>query len=227
MARAFRAYMAARSRLAEDQLAFAVSRGVSQYVILGAGFDTYAYRNPHPHLRVFEVDFPATQEDKRAFLAEAGIAVPASLTYVPLDFEHRTLAEGLAGAGFHATMAAFFGWLGVVPYLTRDAFRATLETISALPAGSGVSFDYGLSRESLRFFQRLAFDALARRVAAAGEPFKLFFTPAELEAELRRAGFQRIEQHNADALNAMYFSRRSDGLRLPSPGLGMLATAWV
>jgi methyltransferase (TIGR00027 family) len=227
IARAFRAYMATRSRYAEDHLAAAVAAGTAQYVLLGAGLDTFAYRNPHPHLRVFEVDFPATQQWKRTLLAEARIAEPANLTFVPLDFEHMTLAAGLAAANFDPSRPAFFAWLGVVPYLTLEAFRSTLATIAALPAGSGVSFDYGLARESLSFLRRMAFDALARRVAAAGEPFKLFFTPDLLEAELRRAGFHRVEQRDADALNAMYFANRSDGLKLPSPGLGMLATAWV
>jgi methyltransferase (TIGR00027 family) len=227
IARAFRAYMAARSRYAEDHLAASVAQGVCQYVVLGAGFDTFAYRNPHPHLRVFEVDFPATQQDKRGLLGEAGITIPSTLTFVALDFEHKTLAEGLADAGFDRMQAAFFGWLGVVPYLTLAAFRATLETIAALPPGTGVSFDYGLSRESLSFLRRMAFDALATRVAAAGEPFKLFFTPDLLDSELHRAGFHRTEQRDSDWLNQMYFAGRSDGLKLPSPGLGMMATAWV
>lgn len=227
VARAFRAYMAVRSRFAEDQLTFAVSRGVAQYVLLGAGLDTFAWRNPHPLLRVFEVDFPVTQEFKRSLLGDAGLAHPSALTFVPLDFEHETLSAGLAAAGFDASRPAFFGWLGVVPYLTLEAFRSTLETIAALPPGTGVSFDYGLSRESLSLLRRTAFDALARRVAAAGEPFKLFFTPDQLESELRRTGFHRIEQHGAQKLNSTYFADRVDGLRLPSPGLGMFSTAWV
>src|SRR5271157_3517156 len=127
--REFRAFMAARSRYVEDQLAAAVAQGVTQYVVLGAGLDTFAYRNPFPSLRVFEVDFPATQEWKRTMLAEAEIALPDGLTFVPLDFEHKTLGEGLGEAGFDGGSPAFFGWLGVVPYLTLDGFRATLEAI--------------------------------------------------------------------------------------------------
>jgi methyltransferase (TIGR00027 family) len=227
IARAFRAYMAARSRYAEDQLAHAISGGVTQYVILGAGLDTFAYRNPWPHLRVFEVDFPATQAWKRELLANAVIAPPANLTFVPLDFEHKTLAAGLADAGVDAARPAFFGWLGVVPYLTREAFRSTIDTIARLPAGAGVTFDYGLSPKSLNFVRRMAFHALAKRVAAAAEPFRLLFTPDELEQELRRAGFRDIQQRDAGQLNDLYFAGRSDGLRLPSPGLGMLVTAWV
>jgi methyltransferase (TIGR00027 family) len=227
VARDFRLFMAARSRYAEDRLAEAVANGVTQYVVLGAGLDTFAYRNPFPALRVFEVDFPATQEWKRALLAEAAIALPASLTFVPLDFEHKALAEGLAEAGFDAGKAAFFGWLGVVPYLTLDAFRATLGAIAQLPAGSGVCFDFAFPPETLSPARRLVFDGLAGRVAAAGEPFRLFFGPEELAAELRRAGFERQEQVDSDGLNELYLKGRADGLKLSGAGLGRLATAWV
>ena len=227
VARDFRAFMATRSRYAEDRLADAVAKGIAQYVILGAGLDTFAYRNPFPALRVFEVDFPATQAWKREMLAEAGIALPGNLTFVPLDFEHKALAEGLAEAGFDAGSAAFFGWLGVVPYLTLEAFRATLSAIAQLPAGSAVSFDYALAPETLSPVGRKAFDALAGRVAAAGEPFQLFFTPETLEAELRRAGFHSIEQLDSDHLNEIYFKNRTDGLKLSAVKLAILATAWV
>ncbi|MGA3160024.1 MAG: class I SAM-dependent methyltransferase [Terracidiphilus sp.] len=225
--RDFRAFMAARSRYAEDRLAEAVKRGARQYVVLGAGLDTFAYRNPHSGLRVFEVDLPATQEWKRELLDKAGIARPKGLRFVPLDFEHQTLAEGLAEAGFDRGAAAFFGWLGVVPYLTLEAFRATLGVIAQLPAGSGVSFDYAVRPERLSAAGRKAFDALAGRVAAAGEPFQLFFTPEEMEAELGRAGFGRCEQVDSDELNERYFKDRADGLKLSAVKLGRVATAWV
>jgi methyltransferase (TIGR00027 family) len=225
--RDFRAFMAVRSRYTEDQLAAAVREGVAQYVVLGAGLDTFAYRNPFASLRVFEVDFPATQEWKRAMLAEADIALPAGLTFVPLDFEHHTLAEGLAEAGFDTGAAAFFGWLGVAPYLTLAAFRATLSVIAELPAGTALSFDYALAPETLSKVGRTAFAALSGRVAAAGEPFQLFFTPQTMESELRRAGFQRIEQLDSDRLNERYFKDRADGLKLSAVKLAMLTTAWV
>ncbi len=226
-ARAFRAFMAARSRYAEDRLAESVARGVTQYVILGAGLDTFAYRSPFPGLRVFEVDFPATQHWKQDLLAESAIVPPANLTYIPLDFEHKTLIPALAEAGFDAARPAFFAWLGVVPYLTLDAFRATLRAIASLASGSAISFDYGLLPHSLRPHRRAVFTEVARRVAAAGEPFRLFFSPSELDDQLRHAGFSRFEQLNAAQLNELYFAGRSDGLKLPTPGLGMLATAWV
>jgi methyltransferase (TIGR00027 family) len=227
VARDFRAFMAARSRFAEDQLAHAVARGVRQYVVLGAGLDTFAYRNPFPALRVFEVDFPATQEWKRELLAAAGIAVPESLTFVPLDFEHKALAEGLADSGFDVQRPAYLGWLSVVPYLTLDAFRATLRDVARLAAGSAITFDFAFPPETLTPNRRAIFDRLAQRVSAAGEPFQLFFTEAQLGVELAELGFQRMELAGTDKLNEMYFQNRSDGLKLSPVRVGTLATAWV
>lgn len=227
VARDFRCYIAARSRYVEDRLAEAVASGVAQYVVLGAGLDTFAYRNPFPALRVFEVDFPATQEWKREMLEEAEIALPANLTFVPMDFERQTLAEGLAGTGFDARRPAFFGWLGVTPYLTLDVFRSTLGAVEQLPAGSGVCFDFASSPKTLSPQRRRVFDGLSERVAAAGEPFRLFLLPEEMDLELRRAGFRRIEQADAERLNELYFKNRADGLRLSGAGLSRLATAWV
>jgi methyltransferase (TIGR00027 family) len=225
--RDLRCLVAVRSRYAEDHLAQAVTAGVRQYVVLGAGLDTFAYRNPFPALRVFEADLPATQAAKRAMLAEADIPVPENLTFVPLDLEHHTLSEDLAAAGFDLHTPAFCSWLGVIPYLTLAAFRATLATIASLPAGSALSFDYALPPEALNAAGRTAFDALANRVARAGEPFRLFFTPEAMTDELRRAGFRRIEQLNYEQLNELYFKNRADGLKLSAVRLGMLATAWA
>ncbi|HXS76173.1 MAG TPA: SAM-dependent methyltransferase [Terracidiphilus sp.] len=227
LARAFRAFMAARSRFAEDELAGAIKRGVRRYVVLGAGLDTFAYRNNYVDLRVFEVDFPATQQWKRALLANAGIEAPPNLMFVPLDFEHQTLGEGLRQAGLKMTEPAFFGWLGVVPYLSLEAFRSTIATIAQLPHPTAVTFDFAISPKLLGPRARAAFELLAARVAAAGEPFQLFFEPQELEGELRRAGFSEVELTGADDLNARYFTGRADGLALPSPGLGMMATARI
>ena len=227
VARDFRAFMAARSRYVEDNVARAVSAGVTQYVILGAGLDTFAYRNPFPSLRVFEVDFPATQEWKRELLRRARINIPESLTYVPLDFEHKALAAGLGDAGFDSGKSAFFGRLGVVPYLTIDAFRATLNDIARLPTGTGISFDFAFPPDTLTPKRRKVFDTLAHRVAAAGEPFRLFFTAEKLESELHALGFTRIEQVDSERLNNLYFHNRADGLKISPVGIGMLATAWV
>ena len=125
--RSLRSLVVARSRYSEDELGRAVAAGVSQCVVLGAGLDTFAYRNPYAGLRVFEVDHPATQEWKQELLARAGITVPDSVTYVPVDFERESLAERLRAAGL-GSEATFFSWLGVTPYLSREAFRGDGET---------------------------------------------------------------------------------------------------
>lgn len=227
VARDFRAYLAARSRYAEEQLSEAVTAGVDQFVVLGAGLDTFAYRNPYAQVHVYEVDFPATQEWKRSLLAEKGIEPTGSLTYVPLDFERHTLAEGLAGTGFDWKRPAFFSWLGVVPYLTLDAFRHTLKMIADLPPGSGISFDYVFAPESLTPARREIFARLERRLLDCGEPMQLFFEPATLADELRQAGFVCYDQADAERLNDLYFRDREDGLRLSPVRIGMLVSAWV
>jgi len=224
--RAFRAFMAARSRYAEDELARAVAHGVTQYVVLGAGLDTFAYRNPHSGLRVFEVDHPATQEWKRERLLSASIPVPPSLTFVPIDFEHQTLEAGLEQSGFNASAVAFFSWLGVTPYLTREACLSTLSVIARMPAGSGVVFDFAVDPTLLNPGQRQALDALSERVARYGEPFQLFFDPGKLQDELKSLGFHRTEFLQGKELNARYFKDRADGLQVRG-SIGHLMGAWV
>jgi methyltransferase (TIGR00027 family) len=210
-----RAFMAVRSRFAEDELAASVERGVRQYVVLGAGLDTFAYRNPFPGLTVFEVDYPATQTWKRHRLEAAGLTPPPSMRFAPVDFEHQTLAEGLAAAGFQSQEPAFFSCLGVIPYLSRAAAMATLAYVASLPPGSGIAFDYGVPRERLKSdWDRAAFDELSSRVAAAGEPFHLYFAPEELESELRALGFHPVEDLDGAAINARYFAGRPDELQL-------------
>lgn len=228
LARGLRAFMAARSRYAEDALARSIERGAKQYVVLGAGLDTFAYRNPYGEsaLRVFEVDYPATQEWKRQRLAEARIAIPPSVTFAPVDFEHQTLAEGLRLAGFDAAKATFFSWLGVTMYLTEEAVMSTFGFIAATPPGGGVAFDYALPRSSLNLLGRLALDAMMSRVAAAGEPFRTFFDPAALAERLRGIGFSSVEDVGTDELNARYFKDRTDKLRVAGR-LGRLMSAEV
>jgi methyltransferase (TIGR00027 family) len=223
-----RAFMVARSRYAEDALARSVKRGAVQYVILGAGLDTFAYRNPYAEsaLRVFEVDYPATQEWKRRNLKEAEIAIPASVTYAPVDFEHQTLAEGLRLAGFDATRPTFFSWLGVTMYLTDDAITSTLRLIASTPPGGGVALDYAIPVASLGFLGRVAMRAMMQRVAAAGEPFVTFFEPGALRARLLGMGFHGIEDLGAGDINARYFPDRTDKLRVLGR-LGRLMSAEI
>jgi methyltransferase (TIGR00027 family) len=184
--RRLRLFIAMRSRIAEDRLAAAVAKGLAQLVVLGAGLDTFAYRNPFPdRLRVFEVDHPATQAWKRERLAAASIDVPATLTFAPVDFERETLAEGLAAAGFDRARPAFFTWLGVVPYLSEEAVVATLTYIASHPGGAHVVFDYG-NRPSEP-------SELAERVAKIGEEFRSYYDTAALHATLARLGLHVVE----------------------------------
>jgi methyltransferase (TIGR00027 family) len=212
----FRPFVAVRSRYAEDELARAVQRGVRQYVVLGAGLDTFAYRNPYPvaRLRVFEVDHPATQAWKRACLQNAGIPVPASLTFAAIDFETETLAGGLGQAGFKADEPAFFSMLGVVIYLTRDAAMGTLKFIASMPSGTEIVFDYGVSPSALSETDRNRHDDVARQVAARGEPWLTYFEPATLAGDLRGIGFTQVEDLGPGEIHDRYFKGRLDDLRL-------------
>jgi methyltransferase (TIGR00027 family) len=229
VARNLRAFMAARSRYAEDELAVAISRGLRQFVILGAGLDTFAYRNPYPEsiLRVFEVDYPATQDWKRGHLAAAGISVPRSLTFAPVDFENgETLREGLGQSNFDFSAPSLFSWLGVTMYLTELAVTSTLDLIASTPKEGGVVFDYAVPRTSLDPVAQIALDALSARVGAAGEPFQTFFDPTGLAESLREMGFSSIEDMDANAINARYFEDRADGLCV-SGRLGRLISARI
>jgi methyltransferase (TIGR00027 family) len=149
--RHLRASVIVRSRYAEDELARAIERGVSQYVILGAGLDSFAYRRPDVAkvLRVSEVDHPATQAWKRARLQDLGVALPDNLTFVPVDFEKQSLIEGLQTSGYRTNKPAFFSWLGVTTYLTPDAVFSTLRTIASLAPGTEIIFGYALPTELL------------------------------------------------------------------------------
>ncbi len=167
---ALRAFLVARSRYAEDNLRRAVESGVDQYVLLGAGLDTFAYRNPYAQLRVFEVDHPATQQWKRELLQRNHIAIPESVTYTPVDFERQSLSVQLGDAGFNHGAPAFFAWLGVVPYLTLEAFRATLSFIAAQPSGSGLTLDYGQPRAVLPSLEQLATTRLPHGLKKRASP---------------------------------------------------------
>ena len=172
------------------------------------------------------MDYPATQEWKRRQLEEARIAVPPSVTYAPVDFERQTLAEGLRLAGFDSAKPTFFSWLGVTMYLTEDAVMSTFGFIAATPPGGGVAFDYAVPRSSLGLLGRIALDAVSRRVARAGEPFRTFFEPAALAERLRGIGFASVEDLGADEINARYFKNRPDKLRIMGR-IGRLMSAQV
>jgi len=212
---ALRAFMVARARLAEDTLAMGVAElGVQQYLVLGAGLDTFAYRNPYPQVRVFEVDHPATQAWKLERLAEAKIAIPDNAVLVPVDFERQVLAQELFKAGFDPKLPTVTAWLGVVPYLTLEAFRDTTELMGSFAPGSAVVFDYSQPSEVLSPVERLMLESLSSRVAQAGEPFRLFFTPDALETELKLMGLDVVEDLDGPALTERLLAGRKDGLEL-------------
>jgi methyltransferase (TIGR00027 family) len=208
--RGLRLFIAIRTRFAEDALDAAIARGVTQLVVLGAGLDTYAYRTTRgASLRIFEVDHPATQAWKREQLSKASIAVPASLTFAPVDFERETIAAGLGAAGFDPSQQTFFTWLGVVPYLTEPAIFATLEYIARLPGGSHVVFDYGnppLAGEGDAY--SAAREELARRVAQIGEALKTQFESGDLHSRLKLMGFREIEDIGPQDMRQRYFPNR-------------------
>lgn len=214
MLKSLRGSLVVRGRLAEDEWARSRGRGVRQFVVLGAGLDTCAYRHAGGDgSRVYEVDLPATQAWKRECLRAAGIAEPAALTFVPVDFESMTLEEGLRAAGLRRDEPAFFSWLGVTMYLEDAAVTETLRTIASLAPGSGVVFDYAVRPEFLSPRERLGVQIVSAKTAEQGEPWKAFFDPAELGGRLRALGFGEVEDHDAEALNARYLAGRADGLR--------------
>lgn len=219
-----RAHIIGRSLLAEHTLAAAYDRGVRQYVLLGAGFDTFAYRNPHPDLRVFEVDFPTSQAWKRNRLAEAGID-PGDVIFAPIDFETETLAQALERAGFDLALPAVFAWLGVLMYLTPETVAATFRAVGATAKGSEIVFDYSQPAETAPFYMKAAIAETRQRVADIGEPMLTSFDPADLEALLRASGFSEVEDLGGAALNARFFVKSALGL--PPGSIGHCVRAKV
>ena len=212
-ARGIRSHVVLRSRYTEDRLHAAVGRGVDQYVLLGAGLDTFAYRQPHwaRSLTIIEVDHPSSQADKRRLLATAGVDVPSNVRYADVDFEHETLADGLRRAGVDFQRPTFFSWLGVTMYLTREAIDAVLATIGTFAEGSEVVLTFAQPTEpddhGGRFF--------AERAAAAGEPWLSYFEPDELEAILRSHGFSDVRFLTREDAMRQYYADRRDDLSAP------------
>jgi methyltransferase (TIGR00027 family) len=217
--RQFRASIVARARFIEDLLAEQAARGVGQYVILGAGLDTFAQRVPAlaSRLRVFEIDQPGQQAWKRQRLLDLGFALPAWLRFVPVDFEAGDdWWERLAAAGFDAAGPALVASTGVSMYLTKDANAATLCRLAMLAPGSTVAMSFLLPREFAAVEVRPGLAEAEKGARASGTPFVSFFTPAEMLALARECGFKNVEHVSADALAERYFVGRPDGLRPPT-----------
>ena len=200
--------------------AHAIEKGVRQILVLGAGLDTFAYRlEPTDDLRVFELDHPATQAEKRRRLGQAQIAEPAHVSYVAHDFESGSMTAALKAAGLDTDRGAFVLWLGVTPYLTEEAVFATLGELGSWPGGTEVVFDYtnppeAVDEPNARNFHR----EMAERVAASGEPFRGYFDSAELHARAGALGFTDIEDLDRAALVARYLPDSAVAPPRPRPG---------
>jgi methyltransferase (TIGR00027 family) len=213
---AARAHGAVKSRYAEDELEQAVEQGIIQYVFIGAGLDSFAYRRRDlmPKLRVFEVDHPASQAWKRARLRDLGIEVPANVAFVPVDFEKQSFVDRLQTNGYDAQKPGFFAWLSVVPYLSTGTILATLRSIASLPAGTQIVFDYLVPDTSLDDDSRRIHATFTDFAAASGEPLQSLFEPAALLNRLKEVGFSAVRDATPDHLNARYCPDRTDDFRL-------------
>jgi methyltransferase (TIGR00027 family) len=185
---------ARQSRYAEDCVAESFNNGVRQYLILGAGLDTFAYRQPAwaEALRVFEVDYQSTERWKRRRLKAAGISVPDNVRLIPLDFEKVSLGDGLSGAGLDFAQPAIFSLLGVSQYLSEDALDVTLKLVLSMPVSSEIVFTFVLPEDGLPADEAPVAPMSAAKAAASGEPWLTRFHPERLEAKLTALGFSRV-----------------------------------
>ncbi|MDG0025524.1 class I SAM-dependent methyltransferase [Trinickia sp. Y13] len=220
-----RAFLAARSRYAEDRLALAIEQGCEQYVVLGAGFDTFCLRNVDKALRVFEIDHPATQAIKLARLREAGIGMPARTSFYAADFTRQSLGEILREAGVDHRQRTFVSWLGVAQYLPTETVRAALQDIGSFGSPVEIVFDYTLHYDLQSAAQRRVFDEWRSLADFGGEPFRSMFTPDEVIALCASAGFSAVTTESLEELNARYCAPAGNGLRIE--GINQLAYAAV
>lgn len=217
--RPFRASIVARARFIEDLVAEQAGRGVSQYVILGAGLDTFAQRRPEiaSRLTVFEVDPPAPQAWKRQRLIELGFGVPDWLRFVPVDFEAGGCwRDELVSAGFDNSKPAIVVSTGVSMYLTKEANMATLREVAALASGSTLAMTFLLPLELADPEVRPGLEMAEKGARASGTPFLSFFTPPDILALAHDAGFKEARHVSAADLTQRYFAGRADGLRPPN-----------
>jgi methyltransferase (TIGR00027 family) len=214
---AFRAHIVMRNRYAEDCLNAAVERGVSQYVLLGAGYDTFAYRQPPwaLGLRIFEVDHPVTQAAKRELLESRGVAVPANLSFAPVNFDSESLREGLARAGFDFSRATFFSCLGVLVYLDEKSVEELFRFAGSMPPGSEIVFTFSQPNAALDARELEVRAKINATVSEMGEPWRSYFQPERLRELLLRSGFSDVSFLTPAEAEERYFRGRTDALRAP------------
>ena len=216
--KALRSHIVMRSRYTEDHLAEAVHNGVQQYLILGAGLDTFPYRQPHwaGALRIFEIDHSASQSSKRERLAMAGIEAPSNVELIALDFETTSLRDCLSKSSFDFGKPAFLSWLGVTMYLSTDAIDAVFRFVSSLPKSSEIVFTFASPASTVNENGSepliAAFTAFA---AAHGEPWRTSFEPNDLAHKLHGLDFSTVSFLSASEADTRYFRGRHDGLQAP------------
>ena len=220
----FSRWTSVRARFVEDLVETALGDGVDQYVVLGAGLDSFAYRRPDllEHLCVFEVDHPATQSWKRRRLETIGVEVPSGISFVPVDFERQAFRDELLDAGFDSGKSAVVSWIGVTMYLSVDAVEQTLGTLAEFADGSRMVLSYDLPATALTGLQREVRDSLATLVSDIGEPFRTTFEREETESLLGRMGFDAITHFGPTDAARDYFG---EGIDLPVGGSQRLVTA--
>ena len=202
-----------RSRYTEDQLVAAIESGTEQYVILGAGHDTFALRRKDlaDKVRVFEVDHPATQDVKRQRILKANGSIPDNLTFVPVDFEVDRLDEEMERAGFDSQQPAFYSWLGVTYYLTPEAIRDTLDRVAQKSApGSRIVFDFKIAKHMMTQEWRTLCEKMEGFVARRGEPMLTDFTPQSLSDMMARHGYTELEMMPPEEQKRRYLGDRTD-----------------
>jgi len=221
-AKALRSHVVLRSRYTEDRLKSSIERGVNQYIIVGAGFDTFAVRQPAwaTHLRIIEIDHPDTQHLKRKKISDSGIPVPSNVVFAGINFENESLEEGLIRNGIRIDEPTFFSWLGVTMYLTEQAIDSTLQCMAKYPSGSEAVITFRQESST----QSSASSQLVERVSDAGEPFVSYFTPENFKDKLLKAGFIKVELLTP-AHSAQYFQSRNNSL--PNPKKNSIASAIV
>jgi methyltransferase (TIGR00027 family) len=213
----FRSTFVLRSRYTEDALREAVVNGIEQYVMLGAGMDTFAYRQPSwgANLRIFEMDHLESQKIKREHLVKRGIAIPANVVFCPIDFERASLGEVLAESSLDLGARTFFSWLGVTQYLTKESIDATLRFVLSTPKGSEIVMEFILPPGSWTLEEKGYLTQVVQRVAEMTEPWLSFFTPEEISQRLTLLGFSGVSLLTPDDAEARYYANRRDGLRPP------------